>query len=66
MVSTEKARRLVGYAPRYDLRDGHAHTYDWFRAQGFDRLDGPLVDPVWKASWDFGAEEAIATRIGRG
>lgn len=66
MVSTEKARRLVGYAPRYDLRAGHAHTYDWFRAQGFDRLDGPLIDPVWKASWDFEAEAAIATRIRHG
>lgn len=65
-VSTEKARRLVGYAWRHDLRSGHEHTYDWFRAQGWDRLDGPLVDPVWKASWDFDAEAELAARIGHG
>ncbi len=62
-LSTEKARHLVGYAPRFDLRSGHEHTYDWFRANGFDRIDAPLVDPVWKASWDFDAEAAIAERL---
>jgi nucleoside-diphosphate-sugar epimerase len=66
IVSTEKARHLVGYTCRYDVRRGHEHTFEWFRAQGFDRLDGPLVDPVWKASWDFDAEAAVAARIRHG
>ena len=65
-MSTEKVRTLIGDAPRYSLHDGHAHTYEWFRAQGWDRLDGPLVDPVWKASWDFEAEAALADRLARG
>ena len=65
-LSTEKARTLIGDAPRYDLRAGHEHTYEWFRSQGWDRLDGPLVDPVWKASWDFDAEAALASRLGHG
>ena len=62
-LSTEKARRLVGYTYRFDLRSGHEQTYDWFRRQGWERLDGPLVDPVWRASWDFDAEAAVAERI---
>jgi nucleoside-diphosphate-sugar epimerase len=62
-VSTEKARRLVGYRWKYDLRSGHEHAYEWFRAQGFDQLDGPLIDPVWKASYDFEYEAAIAERL---
>jgi nucleoside-diphosphate-sugar epimerase len=63
MVSTEKARRLVGYTYRYDIVSGHQHTYDWFLLQGWDQLDAPLADPVWKASWDFVAERAVADRI---
>lgn len=65
-LSTEKVTRIAGDAPRYGLRAGHEHTYEWFRSQGWDRLDGPLVDPVWKASWDFVAEAALAERLGHG
>ncbi|HWC68465.1 MAG TPA: NAD-dependent epimerase/dehydratase family protein [Acidimicrobiales bacterium] len=63
MVSTEKARRLLGYAPRYDVRSGHEQTFEWFQRQGWADLDRPLVDLVWKASWDFAAEAALAERI---
>jgi nucleoside-diphosphate-sugar epimerase len=66
IASTEKARQRVGYRYQYDVRSGHEHTYEWFRSRGFDRLDGPLVDPVWKASWDFEAEAAVAARIRHG
>jgi nucleoside-diphosphate-sugar epimerase len=62
-MSTEKARRLVGYRWSYDLRAGHEHAYEWFRARGYDRLNGPLIDPVWKASYDFDHESAVAERI---
>jgi nucleoside-diphosphate-sugar epimerase len=65
-LSTEKARHVLGVGHRYDLHAGHAQTFDWFRAHGLDRVDGPLVDPLWKASWDFGAEAAVAERIRRG
>jgi nucleoside-diphosphate-sugar epimerase len=66
MVSTEKARRLVGSVPQYDVGVGHAHTYEWFLEQGWDRLVGPLSDPVWGASWNFDAESAVAERVRRG
>ena len=65
-LSTAKAERAFGYTPRYDLATGHAHTFEWFCAQGYAELDGPLVDPVWRASWDFDAEAALAERIRRG
>ena len=65
MLSIEKAQRRVGYTYR-DAHSGHRHTYDWFCQQGWDRLDGSLVDPMWKASWDFEAEAAFAESIRRG
>jgi nucleoside-diphosphate-sugar epimerase len=69
MLSTEKVRSVLGpagFADRYDLRTGHEQTYRWFLQQGWTDLDVPLVDPVWRASWDFDAETALAERIRRG
>jgi nucleoside-diphosphate-sugar epimerase len=63
MASIEKAERLLGFEPRYDLKAGHEHTYEWFRSRGFADVDSPMIDPMWKASWDFDAEAAIAERI---
>jgi nucleoside-diphosphate-sugar epimerase len=63
IASIEKAERLLGFAPPYDLKSGHEHTYAWFRSKGFADVDGPMIDPMWKASWDFDAEAAIAERI---
>ena len=62
-LSIEKARQVLGFASAHHLRGGHEHTFEWFRAQGWDRLDGPLVDPVWKASWNFEFEASVAERI---
>ena len=33
-VSVEKASRLLGYAPRFDLADGMRHTEAWLRDRG--------------------------------
>ncbi len=65
-LTSAKARELLGFSPRYDVRTGHVQTYEWFLAQGWDRLDVALADPVWKSSWDFGVEAALAERIRRG
>lgn len=65
-ISIEKAERMIGHTNRYDLRSGHEHTYAWFCAQGWDGLNVALVDPVWKASWNFDAEAAVVARIRRG
>jgi nucleoside-diphosphate-sugar epimerase len=63
VLSTDKARRVLGFVPRYDLRAGHEHTYEWFRAQGWADLDRALADPVWRASWDFDAEARAAAML---
>lgn len=63
VVSVEKARQVLGLEPRYDLLRGHEHTYEWFRAAGLSGRTEPLVDPVWKATWDFDHEAAIAKEL---
>jgi nucleoside-diphosphate-sugar epimerase len=63
VLSVDKARHLLGFEPRWDFAAGHAQTYDWFRAQGWHELDGPLADPVWRASWDFDAEAEAAALL---
>ena len=63
MVSMEKARQRLGVTCRYDLRSGHADTFEWCRRTGYADVDGPLVDPMWRASWDFDAEAAVARQV---
>ena len=63
VLGTAKAQSLVGFTPRYHLFDGHQHTYEWFLSQGRADLTEPLVDPMWRATWDFGAEAAMAVLV---
>lgn len=65
MASIQKAKDRLGFTCRYDLRSGHEHTYAWFRAQGFADIEGPMVDPMWRASWDFEVEATIAGQLRR-
>ena len=64
VLSTEKARVLLGHRSRYDLFDGHEHTFAWFLAHGLNKTSTPLVDPVWRATWNFDAEAACAASLG--
>jgi nucleoside-diphosphate-sugar epimerase len=60
-LSTAKADAVM--QPQRNFRAGHEATYEWFLAQGWaDRVE-PLVDPVWKATWDFDAEAALAAHL---
>ena len=63
VLSMDKVRRLLGYEPELGFEDGHRHTYDWFKKQGWDRLESPLSDPVWRSSWDFEAEARAAALL---
>ena len=63
VLSTAKTARLTGFAPRYDILDGHRQTFEWFTDQGWAALRAPLVDTVWRASWDFAAEGVMAARL---
>jgi nucleoside-diphosphate-sugar epimerase len=66
IASPAKVERMLGVRPHYDLAGGHRQTFEWFRQRGFDSLDHALVDPVWRASWDFAAEAAFADRVRHG
>ncbi len=63
IASIDKARRLLGFQPRYDFTAGHRATYEWFRAQGWEEATDALRDPVWGASWDFEAEADLAAKL---
>ncbi len=65
VLSTDKARQLLGFEPRFDVRAGHLHTYKWFLHRGYDLLEAPLVDPMWRATWDFAAEDAAVALLRR-
>jgi nucleoside-diphosphate-sugar epimerase len=65
-LSTDKAHHTLGIAPGFHLADGHAHTYEWFTTQGWASRTERLVDPVWRASWNFEAESVFADRVRHG
>ena len=39
--------------------DGHRTTFEWFSEAGMADADSPLVDPLWRASWDFEWEAEV-------
>ena len=63
VLSIDKARQLLGFEPRYDIRAGHVQAFQWFLSRGYDLLTAPLGDPVWRSSWDFDAEAAAAASL---
>ena len=63
MLSIEKAQRLLGFKPKWDIKSGHEHTYQWFLQQGWADLAKPMQDPVWLATWDFDFEDEVVKRI---
>lgn len=65
VLSTEKARRILDFQPQFDLLGGHRHTYEWFCQQGWTSLEVALVDPVWRATWNFAAEATVAAQVTR-
>jgi nucleoside-diphosphate-sugar epimerase len=65
MVCSDKAAELLGVRPRIAFVEGHEATFEWFQASGLAKADSPLVDPLWRASWDFEWEAEVAARLGR-
>ena len=63
MISIEKAEDLLGVRPVIEFMDGHRATYEWFQASGMGDADSPLVDPLWRASWDFEWEAEVAASV---
>ena len=52
VLSTDKARRDLGWEPRFGLEDGYRHSYEWFRTGGRDRYE-----------FDFAADDAVLARL---
>lgn len=54
VYAIEKAMRDLDWTPKYDMRDGLAMTYEWWKAQGLDEEE-----------WDFSLEDRAADMIGQ-
>ena len=60
-LSTAKADAVL--RPRHSFHAGHEMTYEWFLSQGWADRSSPLIDPVWRATWDFDSESEVAARV---
>jgi nucleoside-diphosphate-sugar epimerase len=65
IVSTEKARRMLGLPAARDFATGMAETYAWFRASPL--VEGPDArsDPLWGAGFDLAYEAEVAAGLRR-
>lgn len=63
VVSTEKARQLLGLPAERDFPTGMAETYEWFL--GSPLAEGPefLSDPLWGGGFDLQYEAEVAARL---
>lgn len=55
VYSTDKARRDLGWSPKFHMRDGLEMTYRWWLAEGLD-----------KEVWDFSNEDEALVKAGSG
>jgi nucleoside-diphosphate-sugar epimerase len=60
MLDPGKITRLLGVSPEYDLRAGHAQTFEWFLRSGAAAVDRAMSDPLWGRTFDFGYEAEVA------
>ena len=63
ILSIDKARRVLSFEPEFDFEAGHRQTYEWFLAEGLDRLNAPMNDPTWNVSWDFELESQLVESL---
>ena len=54
ITSVEKAKRHLGWSPRYDFEAGHRHTYEWFQQEGMAEKLQP----------DFSYEDELLAELG--
>jgi nucleoside-diphosphate-sugar epimerase len=60
MLDPGKITRVLGLSPVYDLRAGHAQTFEWFRRSGAAVVDKAQSDPLWGRTFDLADEGEIA------
>jgi len=64
-LAIDKAQRILSWSPHHDLRSGHEQTYAWFVRSGLAERgeEMSLVDPLWRASYDFVYEQEVAAGL---
>jgi hypothetical protein len=63
IVSTEKARRLLGLPAERDFPTGMAETYEWFLGSPLAEVDDTMADPLWGAGFDLAYEATVAAEL---
>jgi len=63
IVSTEKARRLLGLPAERSFPTGMAETYEWFLGSPLAEVDDTIADPLWGAGFDLAYEAEVAARL---
>jgi nucleoside-diphosphate-sugar epimerase len=63
IVSTEKARHLLGLAAERDFATGMAETYEWFLGSPLAAEGESRSDPLWGGGFDLGYEAEVAAGL---
>jgi nucleoside-diphosphate-sugar epimerase len=62
MLDVAKLTTLLGFVPPYDLRGGHAQTFEWLTRSGI-LASQAAADPLWGRTFDFAYEAKMATAL---
>jgi nucleoside-diphosphate-sugar epimerase len=60
MLDPSKITRVLGLSQVYDLRAGHAQTFEWFCRSGAAVMNQALSDPLWGRTFDLAYEAKVA------
>ncbi|MGY1616103.1 NAD-dependent epimerase/dehydratase family protein [Geodermatophilus sp. SYSU D00691] len=63
VVSTEKARALLGLPAERDFATGMAETYEWFVSSPLAAAGSALADPLWGAGFDLEHEARVVAGL---
>ncbi|WP_409329651.1 NAD-dependent epimerase/dehydratase family protein [Trujillonella humicola] len=63
IVSTEKARHLLGLPAERDFATGMAQTYEWFLGSPLADAGPAMSDPLWGAGFDLDLEARVAAEL---
>ena len=60
VLSTEKARTVLGLPAGRDFATGHAQTYEWFCSSPLAQVGTSIADPLWGSGFDVDHEAEVA------
>ena len=59
ILDVAKLTTLLGFTPSYDLRGGHAQTFEWLTRSGIPAMEA-AADPLRGRTFDFAYEAKMA------